>query len=200
MELANNGDDAVVIMDLKHLKSFSSGITEWFLKLGFRMVVESPVYSLEEIEFCQMHPVCVEGEYRMVRNFNTAREKDSICLLKIEKDTDWYKWLQTVGECGLALTSGVPVVQSYYAAMCRSGLPSRMKDAVIMQSGMAMLSRGMEVKYSVVQDDTRLSFYKAFGVTPCEQVALEKYYDALHIQFGGIEAVDNLEEIDSAPF
>lgn len=200
IQLANNGDDAVAIMNQEDEAKFMKGLEDWFLLLGFRMEVENPVSVFEEIEFCQMHPVLVGGVPRMVRNFNSAREKDSICLLRIGKDTDWYKWLLAVGECGLALTSGVPVVQSYYQAMCRSGISSKMNEASIMQSGMMMLSRGMESKASVVLDCTRLSFFRAFGVTPCEQMALESYYDSLHIRFGAIEAIDNLEQVEPSPF
>lgn len=200
VEVANNGDDAIVIMEQEHEQKFREGLKEWFLELGFRMVVEEGVHELEQTEFCQMHPVMIGEECRMVRNFNQAREKDSICLLKINKSTDWFKWLGAVGECGLSLASGVPVVQSYYKSMCRVGLKSKMCEAVSMQSGMMMMSIGMEAKTSVILDDTRFSFFKAFGITPDEQVSLEKYYDDLKIGYGSIETIDNLQSLESSPF
>jgi len=35
----------------------------------------------------------------------------------------------------------------------------------------------------VVQSDTRLSFYKAFGWTPSEQIAIEQYYRELKLDW-----------------
>lgn len=55
-EYINNGDDAVIIVEDIHLHLLAD-LPNWFSEMGFDMVVEPPVYSLEEIEFCQMHPV-----------------------------------------------------------------------------------------------------------------------------------------------
>jgi len=199
-ELANNGDDAVVIMEKRYLQSFNENLCDWFLTLGFRMVVEDPVTVLEEIEFCQMHPIYDGEQWRMVRNFNSAREKDSMCLLKINGEVEWRKWLGAIGECGLALTNGIPVVQSFYSAYMRSGLKSNMNNALIMQTGFLMMSRGLTPCTKPVTNEARLSFFLAFGVTPDEQVALEQYYDGLSIQCGAIETIENLQDIYSSPF
>lgn len=200
IQLANNGDDAVVFMEHEDMPLFSAGLHDWFLTLGFRMVVEKPVHTFEEIEFCQMHPVYDGSSYRMVRNFSSSREKDSICLLRLTKETDYYKWLGAVGECGLALTSGIPVLQSFYGSYCRKGIRSRMNDAVSMQSGMLFMSRGMEAKWEAVKEESRYSFFLAFGITPDEQRALEIYYDELELEFGKIETIDCIDEIESSPF
>jgi hypothetical protein len=174
--LVNNGDDCVVIMEDDDLTQFQGGFAEYALSCGFRMVVEEPVYELEQIEFCQTHPVCVDNQWRMVRNYNSAREKDSMCLFPLTGRGALESWLYAVGECGLALTSGVPVMQEMYTAFMRSGKPSKMGEAVFMQGGARMMSRDMEAKRVAVSDDTRVSFYLAFGVTPDEQVAMEEYY------------------------
>lgn len=140
------------------------------------MVVEEPVYEFEEIEFCQTHPICVGEEWRMVRNYQSSREKDSMCLFPLTSAGALQSWMYAVGECGLSLTSGVPVMQEMYKAYMRHGKPSKMGDAVFMQSGSRMMSNGMEAKETVVEQSTRFSFYKAFGILPDEQVAMEEYY------------------------
>jgi len=200
IELANNGDDCIVIMEQRDLPLWEEGLQEWFLHLGFRMVVEQPVYTFEHIEFCQMHPVLCGEEYRMVRNFSSAREKDSMCLLNLRCESDWRKWMGAVGECGLALCSGVPVFQAYYQYMANHGLQSKMNEAVVMQSGMLHMSFGLESKVSPVLDSTRYSFYKAFDITPDEQLALEKYYAEYSGKFGGFETIDSLDLIQASPF
>jgi len=200
IELVNNGDDCVVIMERQYQSTFMTGLNAWFLEMGFRMTSEAAVDTFELIEFCQMHPVCVAGQWRMVRNFNSAREKDSMALLNISQSTTYGKWLGAVGECGLALASGVPVVQEYYSALMRRGVKSNIGNSLQMQSGANFLRIGMEAKFETVDASTRVSFYKAFDVTPDEQVALEQYYKALDLRFGGCEYVDNLTDINTSPF
>lgn len=197
--LANNGDDCVVFMERKDLARFMHGLDSWFFKLGFRMTVESPVYSFEEIEFCQAHPISVGGGWRMVRNVNTAREKDSISLLKIDNCSAMSKWLGAVGECGLALCSGVPIMQEMYSAYMRHGTKGKVKNALVMQTGAAMMARGMAAKRSPISAETRVSFFLAFGFTPDEQVALEEYYRNWRAP-ACIESIEFLFEIQSSPF
>jgi len=195
--LANNGDDCVVIMDCSSYPSFSEGFSAFTSNLGFTMVVEQAVDEFERIEFCQTRPVWVDG-WRMVRNFGTAREKDSLCLFPLLDRGALQSWLYTVGEGGLALTSGVPVFQSMYCAYMRNGKPSNMASAVFMQTGARILGKGMESKYREVSSDTRLSFFKAFGVTPDEQTALEEYYSTWTVG-SRVVLVGDLSEISSSP-
>lgn len=199
IQLANNGDDCVVFLEQRELPAFSLGLDEWFIQMGFRMTVEKPVYNIEEIEFCQMHPINLGESWRMVRNFDTSREKDSICLFDISNNQAYRKWLGAVGECGLALTGGVPVMQSMYGAYGRAGVSSDILKSVQMQSGFLMLSKGMKAKLAVVSSEARFSFFVAFGITPDEQVALEEYYDTLNITENDVNIVEQLDEIISAP-
>jgi hypothetical protein len=68
-----------------------------------------------------------------------------------------------------------------------------------MQSGAMFLRRGLVAKYQKVQDVARVSYYKAFDVTPDEQIALEEYYNDLNLEFAGVETYDILEQINSSP-
>jgi len=52
-----NGDDGVIIVSRRYEKMIYDTLVAWFDKLGLIMKVEPPVYSIEEIEFCQCHPV-----------------------------------------------------------------------------------------------------------------------------------------------
>jgi hypothetical protein len=196
--LANNGDDCVVIMERCDYTQFSTGFDAFALRLGFTMVVEQPVDEFEEIEFCQTHPVQVGGAWRMVRNYASAREKDSLCLFPLDVPGALQSWLYAVGECGLALTSGIPVFQEFYLAYMRNGKPSKMGEAVFMQSGSRMMSRGMDSKFVPVSSESRVSFFKAFGVTPDEQVAMEEYYRGWRVS-SEVQLVEDIREISSSP-
>lgn len=174
--LANNGDDCVVVMERGSLTRFMEGVADWFLEFGFKMKVEDPVDVFERIEFCQAHPIWDGDKWIMVRNPNTTLAKDACCVVK---DYGWGKsaleWMRAVGECGLAMTGGVPVVQEHYAALLRNGSTASRKRQldVVNETGMAMLSRGCNRGYSGVKEAARISFYDAWGVLPSHQEAYE---------------------------
>lgn len=198
-KLANNGDDCVVLLERKDVSTFSCGFDEFANTLGFRMVLEKPVDVFEHVEFCQTRPVFDGGAWRMVRNFSNSREKDSMCLFPLDTPGALSSWLYAVGECGLALTAGLPVYQELYSAYMRSGKPSKMGESVFMQGGRMMMARGMEAKRQPVSGDARVSFYIAFGVTPDEQVALEEYYRGWRVTPQVVD-VDSVAEVESSPF
>jgi hypothetical protein len=195
----NNGDDCVVFMERWHEQGFVEGLDAWFLEMGFRMTREPTVDQLEDVEFCQMRPIKVATGWTMVRNFDVAREKDSLCLLPLHDDKAMRKWLYAVGECGLALCSGIPVMQSMYECYMRNGVPSNMGNSVQMQTGAKMLAKGLHSKRQPVHPDSRVSFFSAWGYTPDEQVALESYYDQLSLVYT-TNVVDNFTDLETPPF
>lgn len=175
--LANNGDDCLLIMEAGDLDAFRTGLPEFAKNLGLTLTTEEPVYNLEQAEFCQMRAIEIEpGNWRFVRNLNSSREKDSMCLIPLEDEATTRKWMYAVGECGLALCSGVPVMQEFYKAFMRNGTPSNFKNAPYFQSSLTYNGKGMEAKEESITDACRASYFMAWGVTPDEQVALEDYY------------------------
>lgn len=198
-KLANNGDDCVVIMERDDCGRFGRGFSNFALELGFTMVVGEPVDVFERIEFCQTRPVFDGVCWRMVRNFKSAREKDSMCLFPLDNDGALRSWLYAVGECGLALTAGLPVFQEMYSAYMRNGKPSGMKDAVFMQGGRMMMARGMEAKRRPVTTHARVSFYEAFDITPDEQTALEEYYRSWSVGHKVVD-VGSVLDVEHSPY
>lgn len=182
-ELANNGDDCVLIFEEEHLQKVLSAVPTFFRRYGFRMQVEDPVFEFEQVEFCQSRPVCLGGIWTMVRNVRTCLKKDPMCLIPIQNDRVWRKWLAAVGECGLATVPGCPVLQSFYGAFVRSGSKARskFKDFVFKNTSMRERGLGLEPTEIAVTDESRVSFYRAFGILPDMQVELEKYYDKVTI-------------------
>jgi hypothetical protein len=63
-----------------------------------------------------------------------------------------------------------------------------------------MLTKRLEAKYIAVDDDARFSFYKAFGLTPDEQVALEEYYDGIDLSQNELSVDESIEYTYSAPY
>lgn len=185
--LANNGDDCVVFLERSDVSKFSLGLSQWFLDIGFNMVVEKPVDVFEQIEFCQTHPVFDGNKYTMCRNPKTAIAKDSVMLNSWQGERQFRGWLDAVGMGGLSIAGGLPIFQSFYKLFVRSGKKRKVDDRLLHNSW--TYSGGNREEYPV-DDRTRFSFWQAFNITPCEQVALENYYDNMSItcKLGGIVA------------
>ncbi len=178
VKLVNNGDDCVVFMERRHLEEFSKDLDSWFFAMGFRMTVEPPAFDFERIEFCQMRPIQTQRGWVMVRNIATALRKDTMCTMPLDGRVA-RKWMRAVGECGLALCAGVPVMQSFYQAYYREGVePGKMVNAMQLDTGLRRMRGKLEAKMLPVTDAARLAVFVAWDITPEEQVALERYFDS----------------------
>lgn len=165
--LVNNGDDCVLIME-RHDYARLACIDDWFSDYGFKLTREEPVYQMEQIEFCQCHPVQVGQEWRMVRNPRTAMSKDAVSIKGWRNQAEFDSWRNAISTCGKSLTDGVPVWYRYYDNMW-APRPGRLD-----RCGMEYLARGLEDRKSEVLESTRVSFYRAFGIMPDAQVAIEQ--------------------------
>jgi acylphosphatase len=179
-ELANNGDDCVVIMEQGDEAKFREALSGWFRKRGFAMTVEETVDEFERIEFCQTHPVQLSTGWRMVRNLSAILQKDPMCLLPIPNETVYRKWLDAVGTCGTKLCSGVPLHFEFYSVFKRYGVDCGNLIEEVYR-GRSQLSLAKGCQEAMVTDRSRVSYYYAFGVLPDEQCALETYYQSLQL-------------------
>jgi hypothetical protein len=194
MDLINDGDDCVVIFESIHLERFTEGVDQFFLTMGFKVTVEEPVYMLEHIEFCQSHPVFVDGDYLMVKNPNTAIAKTSVSLKPLDNPSIFKMWCAAVGEGGLSLTGGIPVWQSYYNKLYKTANGAKKLMDPTMIDGMYYMAKGMTRKFNRISEETRVSYYHAFGLMPDIQIALEQYYDGIDLCFGNDQ--DKLKYVD----
>lgn len=168
--LANNGDDCVLFMEKDHL-SLIQDLPDWFLEIGFTMKMESPVYDLEAVEFCQTHPVWTPQGWVMVRKHRTAMAKDCVSVVDLQHPRVLRRWMGAVGGAGLSLTGGIPVQQEFYQMFLRHGLDPL--EHPFLESGFFRLAQGMTRYYGPIDAKTRYSYWLAFGVLPDEQIVIE---------------------------
>ncbi len=165
-ELANCGDDCVLFLEKSDLGKLSS-LPSWFTHMGYTMKVEKPVYHLEEVEFCQMHPVQTGRGWVMVRRPDTVVTKDC-CVVRggmtMSKLEDWLG-AQRAG--GLSLAGDVPVLSQFYKCF-----PA--KDSNCVSDYAAPHKFQASQQCGSVTEESRYSFWLAFGLTPDDQVALEE--------------------------
>lgn len=177
--LINDGDDCVIITERRNAERVSSEIGPFFRDLGFTLTVDKTVFEIEHIVFCQTQPVYDGTKYIMVRDPRVAVSKDALSLKPLNTPGVYKKWCAAVGAGGLSLTSGLPVWQSFYQYFVRSSEGANPLVDPTLEGGFFRLSKGMKRKPGDVPDVARFSFWKAFGIAPSEQLALEEYYEML---------------------
>lgn len=181
--LLNNGDDCVVITD----KSNESAVCERlksFIRYGFTCIAEPPVYEIEHLEFCNLQPLNVGTKWIAVRKPSTSVSKDTYCVSGWNNERDAANWLNAIGQCGLSISPGVPILQSYYQCLIRSFPDGRwlQKHCGKLDSGFYRLAMQSPKRGPApITEIARYSFYVMTGVTPDAQVALEGYFDGLEL-------------------
>jgi len=205
--LANMGDDCVIFLDNSQLNLLNETLTSWWIAKGYNAVVEDPCYELEHIEFCQSNPVCVNGQWVMVRNPEKALTKDCISLQSSETVTQIASTYMAISTCGRIINSGVPISYALHDALYRASSKYvkrvEISDEFMFKSveyGNYERMKGLTFVRRKISDSTRLSYYKAFGITPDIQVALEKYYNGLDMDFAEpAEYVNSIEFYSELP-
>lgn len=176
--LANNGDDCVIIIERRDFARFSEGLDNWFKEIGFDMEVGKAVDVFEEIKFCQTQPVWNGVNWVMVRDPRTALAKDATANCNIAAENDHATWCDAMHHGGTALTAGIPVWQQFYAMFPKNGRKASHAQTIggLIDSGMWHLKGNMEYRQLPIGPDQRVSFWKAFGILPDDQILLEEQF------------------------
>lgn len=180
IELANNGDDCLLILERKHLIKLNNMI-DYFKEFGFNIVTEKPVYEFEQIEFCQTKPVCSNGIYRMVRNVKICLAKDMTCVTLGERVDQYKYWLNDIGTCGKAIANDVPILGKFYQKLCDLGEVGNYQGKYDNEfKWYRIQSNDASCTYSHPDSHGRYSFWLSTGITPDEQECIESSIDAFN--------------------
>lgn len=171
-----DGDDGGLIVSRKDLHLIFD-LVDWFATLGYVTILEEAVDTFEQINFCQSNPVWNGERYIMCRNPDKIMNGDCYTTKSVTSKKQWDYYRASIGNCGIAAMGELPIVGAYYDALRRgAGAPKATLDE---QSGLYWMSRGMNRERRQPGDETRVSFFKAFGYTPDQQILLEDKYDRL---------------------
>lgn len=186
-ELANDGDDCVLIMEKRDADGIAAKVKSWFLGFGFSMKVDYQTEVFEEIEFCQSHPVLVDGVPLMVRNPRKAINCDLVSTKALDL-LQAKQHLAAVGVCGGVISSGVPVLQRFYQVLRESGTGDGARTLTSDEyygygfTRMAMMTDpDLKVNINAITPETRVSYWRAFGIKPAEQEALEAGFSTIRL-------------------
>lgn len=183
-EFIDNGDDCGLFLercDYEQIFADTTPVEKHFLDLGYVIEVEPPRFILEQCSFCQMSPIFDGDSWIMVRDAPRCILKDFNCTNNFSSEQALRKWMRAVGEGGLSMAGGIPVLQEWYAYLYRNGTKAISDPS--MTGGLWWWSKGMRRKYTEIDSQARLSFERAFGIDVLTQFRLEQYYRELEFVY-----------------
>lgn len=172
-KLANDGDDSVIIVSRCYQARYVANLEQFWEKLGYHIRVDGITDEFSRIDFCQCRPVCVSGTWAFVRNPVNAIQKDLLNPCCPRDDTERRAWYAAVGAGGISQAAALPMYAAFYGMLQRVGKVA--KANYQWRAGMEKTARYQQTGLTngPVSEDTRVSFWRAFGIPPWRQVCFE---------------------------
>lgn len=170
------GTEGAVLRDLPVLIQQSS---------GHEITLERPAYRVEDVRFGGGAPVYLGDRlgWTMVREYNRVLSGVFTSHVYMREPKFARKWMVGAAMCELSLARGVPILQQFCLEALKSLGKARVsenhhRDALVMGAWFATEDNAVPVTV-----DARISFERAFGISPDEQLAIEAGFSGLC--FGG---------------
>jgi hypothetical protein len=134
--------------------------------------VDQYAYQFQEISFCQTKPIRVQKEgqivWYMAKEWQRTISRIAVCDSQYEKCID--RFLSGISLCELAVSSGVPILQTFATKMLDLSNYARPIASV---DRMPAAKSGNLIEPKDILDITRADFEIAFGITPLQQLRIE---------------------------
>jgi len=176
-----DGDNALVFLEASSYQRVVRGFAAHVLaNSGHELQLERPASVIEEIRFGQSAPVFLGPRYGwvMVRDWRKVLSGFGASHRWLREPNFAHRWLVGVAKCELSLALGVPILQEWALKLLERLGSARGVQADVYSdyfvNGAWFADSGNARR---VGADTRESFCRAFGVTPEEQLALEKSFE-----------------------
>jgi hypothetical protein len=178
-DLLVDGDNAIVFVpgdQTGFLQDFAPRVLEMS---GHEFTLEKPVSYLEGIRFGRSAPVFLGGRlgWTMVREPESVLSGACASHRWLREPVFGRRWLNGVARCELSLARGLPVLQAWACKILestetRKAVPvEALRDYFVMGAWLADLGSVVPVAH-----ECRLSFERAFGWSPEEQVLRENSF------------------------
>lgn len=175
-DLLVDGDNALIFLPGSEATPVVEGFRQRALDYsGHEMVLERPVSVIEEVRFGQSAPVCVGGVWTMCRDYRKVLSQGTSSHVHLRHRRFALSFLRGVSLCELSLAQGLPVLQVWAEQLRRAteGSPAASPDFYrdYLEIG-ATLSESVGTRG--VEMTTRESFSRAFGLSPDDQLLVER--------------------------
>lgn len=173
-----DGDNALVFLSRREHVEVVKCFAPLALKLsGHEMTLERPVECVEGVRFGQSAPVWTRAGWTMVRDYVKVLSNGTSNHAHLREPRFRARYLRGVALCELSLNVGVPILGRWAELLRRATWSARAVDASFYRDyqylGVDLGELG-KARFEEPTYEARLSFMRAFGVTPDEQLFLER--------------------------
>jgi len=183
--IIDDGDDCVLIVERSVSDRVIKGLPGLFNGYGHTLKVESQTDEFEKVTLCGARVIRVGGVRKCILNPRRVIGKARL-ILGGKNIQAIEKYVATVGQCLLALHSGVPILQAHACMLRRA---SRRILRGTPGSYLYRLGWDQEWRAEVpteITEQARLDFELAFGIKVEDQLYVENWFNS-HDPFEGGE-------------
>lgn len=162
-EIILDGDDSIVVVERSDIARLNF---DHFEKCGFE-TKHQIVYNINEVEFCQSKYLPTEPP-RFSRDPIRALSRLNISI-KSYHGSGWRRYQAGIGRAEMALNQGVPIL--YRVGEKLAALSQR----PIFDTETAYKIQ-VDTTFIPVTDAVRVAFWRAWGISPAEQLSIESDY------------------------
>jgi len=172
-----DGDNALVFMSSSSFASIGDFSARVLAECGHELALERPVRHLEGVRFGRSAPIYLGHGlgWTMVRDWRSVLS-GALCSHRwLSEPVFGRRWLAGVVRCELSLARGVPVLQEFAARFLKAMEDVKIAPAEVYTDYYVMGGwiAGMEAVIPVSRE-ARVSFELAFGLSPDDQVRVER--------------------------
>lgn len=177
--MLDDGDDAVLLVDEAHIHLVTAdGVQAVFARFSQDVkvvgLVRVSLDNMEPIEFCQSHPVWVNGGWRLIRDpmkvYNGYKQQ-CVYYRTLEEAQ---RFFATVAAPEMIYASGVPILAELFSLFHRLADDAKPLEAVSRRFWLRNAADSGVEHCSEITWRTRESFHKAFGFEPLDQLSIEQ--------------------------
>lgn len=201
-DLLVDGDNALLFVakaDLPAVLADFARLVE--TSSGHEVVLERPTSILEEIRFGGSAPVYLGSKlgWRMVREWHRVLSSAMSSHIYLKEPVFARRWMSGVAQCELSLARGVPILQEWAVSIIQAlGPVKAIKDDFLADYRYLGASRVELDAAEPVAVEARISFERAFGVNPADQISMEScqpYLGSSWQVFAPISFQDWMDEV-----
>jgi len=184
-EIFDDGDDLLVIVEERDFEYVQANLVKEFLKFGQELKIENIAREINDIVFCQSKIVYNGEHFIFCRDWRKILSH-ATSGTKYWNDPNLVRpMMGLVGACELALSSGIPIIQEYAAALVRMSR-GKVADFKNLESGYLYRLKSEVGDLSLVEayatsrnrerlitERARYEFEKTFGISKSEQLLIE---------------------------
>jgi hypothetical protein len=134
-DILDDGDDCLLIIEQELFPWCKENLYDEFLAFGMEIKLENEATTIEEVEWCQSHPIeYAPGKHKFVRDPIKGLSTGLGGVKYLDSERVRRKLVNTIGMAEMTLNLGVPVMQSYAMALMRNASGGGRRERNFMRS------------------------------------------------------------------